>query len=165
MRNRSNAVTVGLGHIQVTKEPGAVLRAMALGSCVGVVVVAPRYRAIGMAHIVLPDSKIDPNRALELPGYFADTGIDEMLDQFRKMGVHNHRDLMIRLAGGASVVKASSNFDIGKRNILAVRKHLWRNRLAPIAEDVGASISRTVWVSSETGKVFIESPGRGRWEI
>ena len=149
----------------VSMEPGTILKAMALGSCVGVVAVAPRYRAVGMVHVVLPDSKIDTDRALAMPGYFADTGIAALMDQFKAAGVHNRRDMVIKMAGGARVMKANTTFDIGKRNVLACRKELWRNQMAAIAEDIGNTFSRTVWVEVDTGRVFVESPGLGRWEL
>lgn len=156
---------VGLGHIQVSKTPGTIIKAMALGSCVGLVVIAPRYRTVGMVHIVLPDSKIDKDRASITPGYFADTGIQALMDEFKKRGVHNRRDMIIKIAGGARVMAANNSFDIGKRNVLASKKQLWQCQMAPLAEDIGASYSRTMWVEVDTGRVFIESPGRGRWEL
>jgi chemotaxis protein CheD len=54
---------------------------------------------------------------------------------------------------------------IGKRNILAVKKILWGYGLAPLAEDVGGSISRTVSVSVKTGEVTLSSPARGQWNL
>ncbi len=156
---------VGLGHIQVSRKPGAIIKAMALGSCIGLVAIAPRYRTVGMVHIVLPDSAIDRDRAQAMPGYFADTGIIALLDEFKKMGVHNTRDMIIKIAGGAKVMAANNSFDIGKRNVLASKRQLWQCQMAPLAEDIGASYSRTLWVEVDTGRVFVESPGRGRWEL
>ena len=59
----------------------------------------------------------------------------------------------------------NETFKIGKRNVLAIRKTLWRFRLGAIAEDVGGNISRSVAVDMNTGKVIISSPGRGEWEL
>ena len=156
---------VGLGGIHVSRSPGEIIKTMALGSCIGVVMVAPKQRAVGMAHIVLPESKIDMERARDVPGYFADSGIQALIEEFRKFDVKSNRDLVVKLAGGASVMDANRTFDIGKRNVLACRKALWRNHMAAIAEDVGGSFSRTVWVEVNTGRVFVTSPGRGRWEL
>ena len=138
---------------------------MALGSCVGLIMVAPKLRAVGMVHIVLPDSKIDAEKAGETPGYFADSGIQAMLSEFRSLGIRSNRDLMVKLTGGATVMDANKTFDIGKRNVLSCRKNLWKNHMAAIAEDVGGNFSRTVWVEVDSGRVFVTSPGRGRWEL
>lgn len=165
MQKNAKQYIVGLGDIHVSKTPGEIIKTMALGSCVGVVMLAPKHRVVGMAHIVLPDSKIDPTRAETQPGYYADTGMVAIIDQFRRFNVINNHDLVVKLVGGASVLDANRTFDIGKRNVLASRKALWRNRMAAIAEDVGGNYSRTVWVEVDTGRVFVTSPGRGRWEL
>ncbi len=163
--HRNNTFIVGLGEIHASKTPGTIIKTLALGSCVGVIAVAPKYRAVGLLHVVLPSSKIDQEKAAALPGYFADTGIDALLKEFRKLGVRSNADLIIKLAGGASVMDTEKTFDIGKRNLLATRKILWKNHMAAIAEDVGGNYSRTVWVEVDTGRVFIQSPRRGRWEL
>ena len=59
----------------------------------------------------------------------------------------------------------NNTFNIGGRNIFAVKKHLWRYKLGPVAEDVGDSISRTMTVDVDTGKIIITSPGKGWWEL
>lgn len=162
---RNNTKIVGLGDLYASKTPGIIIKSVGLGSCVGVVAVAPKYRAVGLWHVVLPSSKIDREKAAEIPGYFADSGIGAFINEFKKLGVASHKDLIIKLAGGASVMDSNATFDIGKRNILASRKALWKNHMAAIAEDVGGNFSRTVWVEVDTGRVYIESPGRGRWEL
>ena len=58
-----------------------------------------------------------------------------------------------------------NTFNIGKRNVLAIRKMLWRYRLGAIAEDVEGGISRSVTIDLGTGKVTISSPGRGDWKL
>lgn len=162
---RENNPIIGLGGLKVSNAPGDIIKTLALGSCVGLLMVAPKFRAVGMVHIVLPDSKIDADKAAETPGYFADTGIQSLLDEFRKLGVHSNRDLMVKLTGGATVMDTNKTFDIGRRNVLACRKCLWKNHMAAIAEDVGGNYSRTVWVEVDSGRVFVTSPGRGRWEL
>ena len=59
----------------------------------------------------------------------------------------------------------NNTFNIGKRNVLAIRKILERFRLGAIAEDVGGNISRSVSIEMNTGKVIVSSPGRGEWEL
>lgn len=161
----TNSTIVGLGEVKASNQPGAIIKVMALGSCIGIVAVAPKQRAVGIAHVVLPDSKIDLEKAESLPGYFADTAIKELLRIFRPFGVVSQRDLVIKIAGGAATIGNNTGMDIGKRNTLAVRKNLWRSQMAPIAEDTGGNFSRTVWVEVDSGRVFVQSPGRGRREL
>lgn len=59
----------------------------------------------------------------------------------------------------------NKTFNIGKRNVLAIRNVLSRFGLDTIAEDVGGNISRSVSIEMNTGKVIVSSPGRGEWEL
>jgi chemotaxis protein CheD len=157
---------IGIGELAVTNKPGEVIKTMALGSCVGVVVVSAVPKAVGMIHVALPESSIDGNKAQNLPGYFADTGIKEIFKQLQKFGVNGKKNnLTIKIVGGANFMDKNDMFNIGKRNVLSIKKNLWRFGLAPRGEDVGGTISRTIWVEADSGKLFVSSPGRGQWEL
>lgn len=162
----SKPFQIGIGELSVTKDPGMVLKTMALGSCVGIVMLDPRIRAVGLAHIALPDSSIDKLKAMEQPAYFADTAIALMLMKMAKLGCDSRGEgFTIKLIGGANIMDSSGIFNIGKRNILSCRKILWQMKLAPSSEDVGGEFSRTVEVHQTDGSVRISSPGKGVWEI
>ena len=158
------AVPIGIGELKVTNVAGDILRSYGLGSCIGLVVLAPRQRTVGMLHVALPESKINLQLAKDQPGMFADTGIPFLLQEMERFGC-SLSDLVIKIAGGASVMDPGATFEIGKRNILAVKKTLWRYRLGPVAEDVGDVISRTMSVSVDTGIVTVSSPRKGEWDI
>lgn len=157
-------IYVGVGEYAATKTPGDLVKTMALGSCVGVIFLDPGIKAIGLLHVALPDSSINSRRALEKPGMFADTGMPKLLEEMRKLG-YNGGNLLVKLVGGASIMDPNNTFNIGKRNVLAVRKVLWQHKLGALAEEIGDSISRTVTVEVDTGRVLISSPGRGTWEL
>lgn len=55
-------------------------------------------------------------------------------------------------------------FDIGKRNLLAAKRILWKSSLGAIAEDTGGEISRTVSVRVGDGETTISS-GSKTWKI
>jgi chemotaxis protein CheD len=158
-------IIVDVGGIGVSRNPEDIIKTFALGSCVGVVVFSPILRVAGMVHVALPDSTLDQAKALKKPGYFADTGIPVLLAELKRLGVNGNGNLIVKLMGGANVMDANNVFNIGKRNVLSIRKHLWQNRLAPHGEDVGGSFSRTVWVEVGTGKIYLSSPARGQWEL
>ena len=158
------AVPIGIGELKVSNAAGDVLRSHGLGSCIGLVVLAPRQRTVGMLHVALPESKINLQLAKDQPGMFADTGIPFLLQEMERLGC-SVGDMVIKIAGGASVMDPGATFEIGKRNILAVKKTLWRYRLGPVAEDVGDVISRTMSVSVDTGIVTVSSPRKGEWDI
>jgi len=155
--------TVGIGEWIVSSDPADTLKTYALGSCVAVLVYDSKVRVAGMIHVALPDSAVDAARARTLPGYFADTGLPLMIEEMKGMGaVRAH--VWVKLAGGSSVMDSAGLFDIGKRNILAVKKQLWRSTLGPVAEDVGGAISRTVTMSVSTGETTLSSGNRS-WTI
>lgn len=156
---------VGIGEFAASKNPADVIKTMALGSCVAVLLLDPKSRSVGMIHIALPDSSINNKRRDERPGMFADSGIPLLLEEMKKLGYDGHRKLIVKLAGGASIMDPNNTFNIGKRNLLAVKKILWNYKLGPRNQDVGGTISRTVSVEVKSGKVNVSSPGRGEWNL
>ncbi len=159
-------IMLGIGDYAAAKDPGEVIKTMALGSCVAVILLDPATQTAGMVHVALPDSTLNAEKKEKQPGYFADSGIPALLEEMKKHGVTNGiRDMYVKLVGGANVLQSSMSFDIGKRNILTVKKILWQLGTGPVAEDVGGHISRTVAVSVDTGSVEISCPGKGVWTI
>lgn len=152
---------LGIGDFGASKTPGTAVKTYALGSCVAAVFLCPVTRTVGMVHIALPDSSINPAKVKERPGYFADTGIPLLLQAMARLGcAPNGRGMHVKLVGGASIMDPNETFSIGKRNILAVRKILWSLGLGAVAEEVGGSISRTVCAAVSTGEIIISTPGR-----
>ncbi len=160
-----NVIYVGVGEYAISGTPGEIVKTLALGSCVAVVILDPKNKSVGLLHIALPESSINKKRATEKPGMFADTGIPNLLEEMQKLGYDGKSRLIVKLAGGASIMDPNKTFNIGKRNVLAIRKILWRFRLGAIAEDVGGNFSRSVAIDMNTGKVIVSSPGRGEWEL
>ncbi len=156
---------LGIGDLGASNAPGAVIKTFALGSCVAVVLLDPRTRTVGMVHVALPESKVNPARAQERPGYFADSAIPNLLREMGRFGAGNANGLFAKLAGGASIMDQNATFNIGKRNLDAVRGILAGLGVRVVAEDVGGTISRTVSVAANTGKLTLASPGRPDWEI
>ncbi len=153
-------ILLGIGDIGISKDPTETLKTCALGSCVAVIILNPSVRAAAMAHIALPNSGTNPIKAREKPGYYADTGIPALLKQMHNLSTNGaKRDLFVKLVGGARIMDPKNTFNIGKRNVLAIKKILWSYGLGVIAEDTGGTISRTVIVPLNTGKVIISSPG------
>nr|MBF0222749.1 chemotaxis protein CheD [Desulfobulbaceae bacterium] len=157
-------VFLGVGDFGATNKPGEVLKTMALGSCVGFIVLEPKSRTVGMAHIALSDSQINPSQATAQPGRFADTAVPALLNLVAQLS-KTKQGYIIKLVGGAQVAQMKDTFNIGKRNILAIKKILWQMKLAPVAEDLGGRISRTVTVEVDSGKVELHSPGRPDWLV
>lgn len=152
-------VLLGIGDLAVDGRPGAMIRTLALGSCVALILHDLRSGAVGMAHIALPSSAVDPGKKLQKPGHFADSGVPRLVEEMRRAGWNGSVPSMnAKLAGGASILDPNATFAIGHKNVLAIRRELWRLGLGPIAEDVGGSISRSVSVECPSGAIVIRSP-------
>ncbi|MBP7552512.1 MAG: chemotaxis protein CheD [Spirochaetes bacterium] len=158
-----SVVSVGVGEYKISTDVGDVIKTYALGSCVAVIIYDKIRKIAGMLHVALPDSKVDLNKSLSSPGHFADTGLPVLIEEMKKNGAIG-RDSWIKIAGGAKIMDPNSLFDIGKRNIIAIKKILWSRNLGPIAEDVGGDYCRTVGISVETGEVQISS-GKRTWNL
>ncbi len=157
-------LVVGVGEGTVSSDPDAVLVTYALGSCIAVMVHDPVARVAGMIHYMLPESPRLKDGPGPQPWKFADTGIPHLLRVALASGA-DLRGLLIVAAGGAQVLNDNSIFNIGKRNCLALRKHLWKFGLVPHAEETGGTLVRTVRIEVNSGRVWLQSPGNEQREI
>ena len=154
-------IYIGVGEIVVSKNPDNVL-VTSLGSCVAVIMLAPAICGAGLAHVALPSSSVNIEQARIKPGYYADTGIARLLDAMDKLNGGKRGRLLVKLVGGANIMDPDNTFDIGKRNVLAIKKILWENRLGVLVEDLGEDISRNVRVRVDTGQVSVKTLGKER---
>jgi chemotaxis protein CheD len=140
---------VGIGALAVSRTKGDLIRTFGLGSCIGMVMVDPETSITGMLHFVLPEASINVDKSRLTPAYFADTGVPALIAAMEALGTKHNRRWVVKVAGGAKVLSASGSdaLDIGKRNILAAKKCLWKYGLAAIAEDTAKTHSRTISIT------------------
>ena len=131
----------------------------ALGSCLGVTIYDPVAQAGGLAHLMLPLSKINPQKAAVWPCMFVDTGIPLLFEAVSRLGARRER-IVVKVAGGAQALDRNGQFRIGQRNYAILRKLLWKNDLLIQSEDVGGANARTMTVDVATGQVTLKSNGR-----
>ncbi len=149
---------VGIGEWKVSNKADDIIKTYALGSCVAVMTYDAKNGIAGMIHIALPESKVNPGKAERLPGYFADTGLPELIRGMERRGAEK-RNIKVRIAGGASIMDENRNFDIGRRNTIAVKRFLWKNGMGVIKEDTGGNRSRTVAMNVSDGIVTLSNSG------
>jgi chemotaxis protein CheD len=154
---------VGIGDFQVSNDLTVEIKTYALGSCVALIAWDSEVRVGGLIHLALPDSSINQDKAAVQPAYFVDTGIPLFLNALGQLGA-NRRTSYLKLVGGASVLDNENNFDIGRRNILAVKKVLWKYGMGIHKEDTGGDISRTVTLWIIDGKIEISNSNK-KWFI
>jgi chemotaxis protein CheD len=154
---------VGIGEWKVSGKSEDVLKTYALGSCVAVCAYDQANRVAGLMHVALPEAKVNPQKAERLPGYFADTGLPLLLNDMLKSGAER-KNIRVKLAGGSSIMDQNRNFDIGKRNAIAVKRYLWKNGLGVIREDTGGNASRTVTFHVADGAIIVSNAGTS-WSL
>ncbi len=152
-------IKVGMADLKVAKAPD-ILTTIGLGSCIGIALYDSTTKIGGLAHIMLPDStKIKNNTNI---AKFADTGINELVDQMVKAGANKTR-LVAKIAGGAKmfeVAGGTSISNVGDNNAAASRDVLAKLRIPLKAEDTGLNYGRTVELDCSTGEYIIKSVGK-----
>jgi chemotaxis protein CheD len=155
----SERIVIGIGELAVTASRDATIVTHALGSCIAVCLWDPHARVGGMLHFLLPEAKLNPERAEKQPGAFADTGIPLLFQTAYKHGADKKR-CRVKLLGGAAIANAGGGgLDVGKRNAMAAKRLLWQNGVMVHGEALGGSESRTVTMAVADGRLRVS---RGR---
>ena len=149
---------VGISDIKVSNQFDDVIITYALGSCIGISVYDPVAKVGGLLHYMLPDSALDENKARENPAMFADTGIPRLFKACYSLGADKKR-MVVKAAGGASILDDTNFFRIGQKNIMAMRKIFWKNNVMIATEDTGLNYNRTVRLEIAIGKTFVRTSG------
>lgn len=149
---------VDIADMQVTDEPRNTLVTYSLGSCIGVVIWDSRRHIGGMLHYMLPDSSISREKAESRPAMFANSGIPLLFRSAYAFGA-TKKSLTVKIAGGSQLLDDKGTFNIGKRNYAMLRKIFWKNGILIESEHVGGSISRTLRLNVQTGRVTIRTRG------
>lgn len=159
-----NTVAVGLGEIKISRDPGELLVAYGLGSCLGIGVFDPIARVAGMLHAILP---ANPNGSSENAGKYVDTGVALLLEQMIKLGGERRR-FILRMAGGANMLIApgmSSVLNVGSRNVESAFAIFTTLNLKLASHEVGGNVGRTVRFYVADGRMTIRTMGNQEREI
>ncbi len=152
---------VGVADMAVSSTIGERIITYALGSCLGIVVFDPVVSVAGMLHVQLPTGTIDETKMRDKPAMFVDSGVPLLFKECYKLGAKKER-MIVKVAGGAHAGpnEEEDRFQIGKRNLLALRKLFWKNGVLVHAQDTGGvQCSRTMWVDVATGDVTLKING------
>lgn len=149
-------VVVDIADMRTSADPSCELVTYSLGSCIGVSLWDPDRHVGGMIHYMLPDSALSPDKAKANPAMFADTGVPLLFRSLYELGAVKRR-LVVKVAGGASLLDDKGTFNIGQRNYVMLRKLFWKNGVLIDAEDVGGAASRTMRLNVGTGRVTIKN--------
>lgn len=140
-------IDVNTGEVKVSAGP-AVLRALALGSCVAVVAYDSIRRIGGLAHIMLPGGSPE-GKGRERIKYTEDA-LDELFEELKKLGA-KREDLKISLVGGADLL---GNGNISELMVNSVLNYLERLRIAAKEKSLGGTQYRSVSLDIASGKIL-----------
>jgi chemotaxis protein CheD len=87
---------------------------------------------------------------------FVDKGVPILFKEVYNLGGQKER-LIVKAAGCGSPMGKNEMFKIGERNYTVLKKLLWKNGVLLKAEEIGDSISRTVYFDIATGRVTIKT--------
>jgi chemotaxis protein CheD len=157
-------VNVGISDLNIARAPDTLVT-YALGSCVGICLIDKiGHKVGGLAHIMLPSSVESANKDGNMRR-FADTGVRELVQLLMRNGVMPSH-LNAKIAGGAQMFATNSaTFNIGERNVEAVKKVLHELRIPIVAQDIGLNYGRTVFFNPTTGTMQIKSATMGVKEL
>ncbi len=139
---------IGVGKV-IVAQGKITLRAIALGSCIGVAAYDAGERIGGIAHVMLPGRA--PDKAVGKTRYAANA-IDEMIGQMIEMG-SNPPDIEVCLVGGANVLERDDD-TICQSNIESVREILENKGIAVKASALGGTQRRSVSIDAEKGEIL-----------
>lgn len=157
-------IKVGMADLKIARYP-KLLTTLGLGSCVGIALYDISIQLIGLAHIMLPNSKQIKNNGNRAK--FADTAIELLLEEMLKARGNKDR-IVAKIAGGAQMFSFGGNSDvmkIGFRNVIATKEILEEFKIPIIAEDTGGNYGRTIEVYPDTGVLLVKTIGHGIKEI
>lgn len=152
---------VGVADLKVSGNPDERLVTYALGSCLGLTVYDPVARVGGLLHVMLPTGAIDPDKMAQNPSMFVDSGVPGLFKECYKLGARKER-MIVKVAGGSHTgsTEEDDKYQIGKRNLLALRRLLWKNGVMLHAQETGGvQVSRTIWLDIGTGEVTLKVNG------
>ena len=146
-------LVVGIAEFKASRSPDR-LMAYGLGSCVGVALYDRERCLGGLAHVMLPTSRI--HAQVSLPGKYADTAIDALLETLFREG-SRPGDVEAKLVGGANMFNsiATQAVSIGTRNVSAAREKLRERGVRITGEETGGTQGRTVVFYLSDGKLEI----------
>jgi chemotaxis protein CheD len=156
---------VNNSEMKISRNPVETLVAFSIGSGIGITVHDPVCGVGGMLSFLLPDSSrvngVNPSR---VPFMFADTGIPTFLDELFANNVRCDR-LKVVIAGGAHVLDQNSAFNVGQKNLAALKASLAAFNLKIYHENTGGTNSRTLSLEIGSGCSSIKIFGEGEEKI
>ena len=160
-------IIIGIGEYAISNGDKEVIKTYSLGSCVAIVMHHPGSGIGAMVHVALHSNSFgDTIKKPDKPGYYANHAVELIVSELRKkIKPFIAEEITVKLVGGASVLNVSNFFDVGSKNISAIKKHLKEAGFNIEKEETGGDVSRTVTLELPEGNVTIKSPKKPPYEL
>lgn len=145
---------VRIGELVATRNPEDVLVSVGLGSCIGLAMIDRPRGVVGLAHVMLPQSKGPDAASSPLRGRYADIAVPALLEEVVALGARPS-SLEVGIAGGAHMFGHGSAIEVGRRNEEAVREALAAAKLRLTAAETAGDKGRTVRVRADGGVMTV----------
>ncbi len=155
---------VTIGDCRVSAQAEDTLVTYALGSCIAVVIFDKHTGVGGLLHVLLPNSRLDEEKARRNPCMFADTGIPLLFQKAYHLGACK-QNLRVAVVGGSRVGVTGEYFQVGEANIAAARAVLKQASVPIHCQAVGGSSARTVRLHLGSGRMAIQQTEIGELRI
>jgi chemotaxis protein CheD len=93
---------------------------------------------------------------------YANSGVPELILRCLELGAQKNR-MVVGAAGGASVTNDNGFFNVGEKNLLGLRKALWKSGLVIHRESIGGEVARSVRLDVGTGDLWIKAGRQEAW--
>jgi chemotaxis protein CheD len=155
----SSMTAVNCSEMKISSNPVETLVAFSIGSGIGMTIHDSVGGVGGVLNFILPDStKANGTSPAKAPFMFADTGISAFLRALFDQGAKTE-NLKVVIAGGAHIMDQTGIFNIGQKNLDALKTNLGEHDIKIHHEAVGGSQSRTISLEIGSGKSIIKTLG------
>lgn len=154
----NSVIDVDTGDIRVSSEP-VIIRAIALGSCIAVIIYDRSKKIGGIAHIMLPGRSFKGDGDSKTK--YAEDALDVLFDAAKKLSVKTS-DLEISIVGGANVLQEG---DIPDKVVKSVLDYLKKLNIGWNSMKVGGTERRSVFLDTTSGEVFFTEGDSGVREL
>ena len=161
----SSVTAVNFSEMRISNNAVETLVAFSIGSGIGMTVYDPVGGVGGVLNFILPDSTeangTHPAKALFM---FADTGITAFLKALFEQGA-KAENLKVVIAGGAHIMDQTGVFNIGQKNLEALRASLGDFDVKIHHEAIGGTKSRTISLEIGNGRSIIKTFGEAEVKV
>ena len=161
----SSMTAVNFSEMKISSNPVETLVAFSIGSGIGMTIHDPVGGVGGVLNFILPDStQTNGTNPAKAPFMFADTGITAFLKALFEQGA-KAENLKVVIAGAAHIMDQSGVFNIGQKNLEALKSNLGDHDVKIHHEAVGGIKSRTISLEIGSGRSIIKTFGEGEEKV